>query len=629
MEWKIDYIILKNFKFFKNKFALDLQRNNLLVYGENGSGKSSIHWGFHTMLQSCLKTKDETDKYFDPSNEENLINCFAAQNEDSYIKLSFSDEQGETKEFVLSKDRNMETNNPFLIATVTASDFLNYRYLSSLFDFRNSMDNDIFTSLEKEVLPYLYFKTNKKLVYPNKTAKNNLKISACWDCVKEWQDYLRSHPASSDDKQTYKGICNIFDDELKYNFGQIEKKANKKLSDVFKIPVSLSFKYVGLSDNLEDFNNRPKLIIKAQLEYETIHPANKEVCHLRTFFNEAKLCCIALAIRLSIVDMRFSFAKDTVDYSKLLFIDDLLLSLDMSNRRLIIRILLNYSSQYQMILFTHDRAFYYLIQDEILLRDEQNKWKYYEFYQPDDDKDIDEVPKPCMKENSLSYIRALKQLEIHQYPAAALEIRKGFEKLFCNLYPKNWTKSINFQENNIQNLPFAQLVKKGKDFCGRFDCPESILDVVTIDRYRDTLLNPLAHNNIMCPIYRQEIKDCIKILKSSEEKIKLKTIASNNDILREQFTITLYSSRYHHISVDFYFKEVFRRLKFDNQRYYENAKVEVIRCDTMHIVKSGHSCLLKKLFERINDKLDVDDTFSFSKIGEYVTNSSHVKLDNI
>lgn len=39
MEWKIDYIILKNFKFFKDKFALDLQRNNLLVYGENGSGK--------------------------------------------------------------------------------------------------------------------------------------------------------------------------------------------------------------------------------------------------------------------------------------------------------------------------------------------------------------------------------------------------------------------------------------------------------------------------------------------------------------------------------------------------------------------------------------------------------------
>ena len=78
----------------------------------------------------------------------------------------------------------------------------------------------------------------------------------------------------------------------------------------------------------------------------------------------------------------------------------------------------------------------------------------------------------------------------------------------------------NMMKANIKNSPFAQLVKKWKDFCGRFDCPESILDVVTIDRYRDTLLNPLAHNNIMCPIYRQEIKDCIKILKSSEAIVR-------------------------------------------------------------------------------------------------------------
>ena len=49
----------------------------------------------------------------------------------------------------------------------------------------------------------------------------------------------------------------------------------------------------------------------------------------------------------------------------------------------------------------------------------------------------------------------------------------------------------------------------------------------------------------------------------------------------------------------------------------------------MHVVNSGHSCLLKTLLERIIKKLDTVETFSFSKIGEYVTNSSHVKLDNI
>lgn len=629
MDWKIDYIILKNFKFFKDKFTLDLQRNNLLVYGENGSGKSSVHWGFYTMLQSCLKTKDETDKYFDTSNEENLINCFAEQNEESYITLRFSNDDGRVKDFTLSKNKNEETDDPFLLMTVTASDFLNYRYLSSLFDFRNSMDNDIFASFEREVLPYLYFKAKIKLVYPNKPNKNALKLSECWECIKEWQNYLICNQISTDEEQTYKEICTIFDTELNEKFDQIQIGANEKLSVVFNIPVSLSFQYEGISNHLENYDYCPKLIIKAQLEYETIHPVTQEICHLRTFFNEAKLCCIALAIRLTIVDMRFSFTNHILDYSKLLFIDDLLLSLDMTNRRLVIRILLDYSSQYQMILFTHDRAFYYLIQDEILLRDERNKWKYYEFYQPEDGRKIDEVPKPFLMEKSYAYIRALELYNMHQYPAAALEIRKGFEKLFCELYPKNWLKIIDDQKNNIQNLTIAQLIRRWKDFCNRFDCPQNILDIVVIDRYRDTLLNPLAHNNIMSPIYRHEIKDCIKVLKKSEEQIKIKTIVRNDDIMREKFTITLYSSRYYHISVDFYFKEVFRRLEFDRQRYYENAKVKVIRCHTMHVVNSGHSCLLKTLLERIIKKLDTVETFSFSKIGEYVTNSSHVKLDNI
>lgn len=48
--------------------------------------------------------------------------------------------------------------------TVTASDFLNYRYLSSLFDFRNSMDNDIFASL-KERFYHTYILRQKLNLY--------------------------------------------------------------------------------------------------------------------------------------------------------------------------------------------------------------------------------------------------------------------------------------------------------------------------------------------------------------------------------------------------------------------------------------------------------------------------------
>ena len=39
----MDKIELRNFKIFNNRFTLDTTGKNMLVYGENGAGKSSIY----------------------------------------------------------------------------------------------------------------------------------------------------------------------------------------------------------------------------------------------------------------------------------------------------------------------------------------------------------------------------------------------------------------------------------------------------------------------------------------------------------------------------------------------------------------------------------------------------------
>jgi len=49
---KINQITFNNFKAFFGKEKLSLEGKNLLLYGENGSGKSSIYWGLYTFLQS-------------------------------------------------------------------------------------------------------------------------------------------------------------------------------------------------------------------------------------------------------------------------------------------------------------------------------------------------------------------------------------------------------------------------------------------------------------------------------------------------------------------------------------------------------------------------------------------------
>ena len=42
---KINTITLSNFKFFGKEETINIDGKHLLLYGENGSGKSSLFWG--------------------------------------------------------------------------------------------------------------------------------------------------------------------------------------------------------------------------------------------------------------------------------------------------------------------------------------------------------------------------------------------------------------------------------------------------------------------------------------------------------------------------------------------------------------------------------------------------------
>lgn len=160
MSWRINQIEVKNFKFFKNTFTLNIDRKNILLYGENGAGKSSIYWSVFTHFQAYAKEQAEAQKYFTANHPQNLRNRFVDEREDSYIKISFHDGNSETKSIVDSNvdyyPANEETLR-FMRGTAMSSDFLNYKILSSLFDFKNSEDNQVFSIFEKEILPYIDF----------------------------------------------------------------------------------------------------------------------------------------------------------------------------------------------------------------------------------------------------------------------------------------------------------------------------------------------------------------------------------------------------------------------------------------------------------------------------------------
>ena len=175
---RIKRIVLKNFKFFYGEVPIELDRLNALIYGENGSGKSSVYWALYTFLQSVFKSRtQDVQKYFNPRHEHNLINRFADEtavpsgDELSYIKIVFEDEhRSESTEFISGGPVGAK-NAQIVKQAAAGSELINYRLLSLIHDFKNSEQIDLFPIMDKDIFMFVLFRQN--LVKHDGTAGSN------------------------------------------------------------------------------------------------------------------------------------------------------------------------------------------------------------------------------------------------------------------------------------------------------------------------------------------------------------------------------------------------------------------------------------------------------------------------
>lgn len=66
---RIKEVHINNFKFFPESEPIKIDGKNILLYGENGSGKSSFYWALYTLLESSQKSDPEQiKKYFNKLN---------------------------------------------------------------------------------------------------------------------------------------------------------------------------------------------------------------------------------------------------------------------------------------------------------------------------------------------------------------------------------------------------------------------------------------------------------------------------------------------------------------------------------------------------------------------------------
>ncbi|MFV5689061.1 AAA family ATPase [Flavobacterium sp. ZT3R25] len=591
----IDKVRIHNFKAFytgAEPEEIKLNGKHLLMYGENGSGKSSIYWALYTLFQSETKRADEIAKYFTPTHDEQLLNFnYLNQRPDFEIdaegKITNPTDIGKNAEIEvlledstslkIDKDGNYESVPNKIKELNRHSDFITHRLLVNFYNFRNSEKIDLWEVFVRDFLPFL------------RINKGNGDITL-WENFSELQKDLvtndeklrrtSKHPNHKAEQERIKKEIEKFNEDLEYWIGRINTIANEVYRNELKIKDNIAFflkyenplRFEDSSLNIIDKNgvksvspsnhaslNVPNLVLNIRRQnndgtYSLIHRP-------QSYLNEAKITQIALSLR-------FSLLHETIKPTypgQFLALDDLLISLDMSNRDIVLNAILNiYAKRFKIYFFTHEKSYYDFCVFKIEQKKEKKDWEIMEIHSGET-----KIEKPVIIQSGLNYYdKAIKYFKAKDYTTSSLYLRKELEKLVIERLPEEYTKTIDGQFHNLEH--YWKLFVERYKMLGK-NISEEIKDYFKQSKL--LILNPAAHHNLNLPVYKLELERVFKLVEKIYDEYPI-----------PQLTIFMargMSLIFKHPSIDYSFK--FELLSdFRNVGALGTSILELPKCKILH-----------------------------------------------
>ena len=534
----ISKIRIDGFKAFPKEFELVLNGKNLLMYGENGSGKSSIYYALHALLQSQYHDKGAI--YFDKNSPESIVNKDTTTAE-PYIEIEL--EENETKYRLSKKGYEEFPHQPISPLRDMNAEcvFINHKFLFRTFSFRNSEYIDLFPVFIKDILPFVLTRDNAEY------------IGNIYDDVMKGIRFYRNNQL----EDSYKKRIDKFNIETQYVVNLINKNAsviyneNFRNNDERKLRLTLEFdnnldevpspdksywlrcdyryRHINVAGAWEQKNIgldilQPSIILKVE---EDIEGTYKPIKKPQTYFNEAKLTAIALSVRFSLLDII------SASNGRFMALDDMLISLDMSNRMKVIKYLFGVAApKYRLYVFTHDRLLFTSFKKYICLNKLQDNWVCGGIYMHDRDNSIDFKkcnPYPVFIEEKDAELEAREYYIMHDYPACGQRLRKWCEGILSKLYPDSLLKMKDTRTGKTVDTSLNDRIMSLNDYCKK----ESIdfKEFNNLKLYKDNILNSVSHYDVSSPIYGNEILSIMKILSKLEQIVNgKKSIKINREL---------------------------------------------------------------------------------------------------
>ena len=502
----INKIQITGFKAFPNDFELELGGKHLLIYGENGSGKSSIYYALHCIFQAPLKS-DAGKKYFDVKDEQNLKNINNLD-VDSKIRIDFDGRHP----FIYQIDKNgynmtlIDGTHP-LPADINGC-FINHKFLFHFFNFRNSQTINLFPVFIKDILSFckdeksgfhigeMYDEITSSIIKKGKKIDPTYisNIDYFNNAVKEVVENINIYASDIYNKYFSDNENIKLQIRLRYD-SNLEKPAEDPNEYWLKYDRVIEYtKENGiLKEHLSSYKKLNEPFIGLEVSEKRVDGSLKKIAKPHTYFNEAKLTAIALSIRLALLNL------DKPADGRFLALDDMLISLDMSNRAKVVDFLLKISGKYKIYLFTHDKMFFEYFKHKT--KKDTGEWIYKEIYMNDD--------KTPYIRNSGDYIgQAEHFIKQHEYEIAGNFLRKSAELLCKNFLPTKWQLSTDYSRLDLNGL--IQNCKRYAEESGLTD----ITIFEELDSFRKFILNPASHDSYDVIKYRYEVEECLHTLRS-------------------------------------------------------------------------------------------------------------------
>lgn len=470
MSARIKYLTIKGFKGFGNEITIDFTRRakNLVIYGENGSGKTSIMEALKVLLDSS-ENKIELEEYkniFLGNGIEITIRTTDGKNINLKTRIEKGKNERDNDDRILvtlpeDYDRDVKI---YLEAISKSTTILSYRQLMKIYDMKT--DEDFYDLFVRNLMSYY-------LIPPRKEKT----------LIQELEELEKLKKESPRAKKRIEEKENVIKAEINKIFSEIKDKWNEYIKTLTgdDIEVECSIEQIGS--------------LKFKIKWN-----GKDVRNIMNYLNEGKLNAVALGLFLAY------YKKFNASPYKLLLLDDVVIGLDMNLRIPLLDILKNdFESEYQIIISTFDENWFNLMKNYL----DGNKWEFSRLIIKDTDNHS--LPFLIGIESADFLQKAERYLQEGDMPAAALYARLEFERLITK-YAERKKLKIKFRKK-ISEIPISEIWNEVKN-----NLPKARTICKRVDIYKSILLNPAVHYDIR-PKYKNEAKYAIDVVKKLKEKI--------------------------------------------------------------------------------------------------------------